>query len=239
MNNNSLKLASKFLREVKSFPDNDTGKIDCSVQYKNEVLKDVSEILTGKSVSYVQLVGLFDKTKDLENRESFYKPCDILEHYKIPFKRGTGSDPANLISINRFYYHPRLQLVPPAPKLKIDDDGTITSSYDSEEFFLEMIDSFTLRDLVDYFYSKTNSFVPSVNLVRDIGAFEHLLQFWDVDFILYLIDEAFAYSSDKGRPVPSSPLRIREYDEKALHVYESRKRISYEEGLDRVLPRTR
>lgn len=237
MNSNILKLAVMFLVDIKGFGYDINKKIDCNVNYKSSVIEDISEILDGKSLTATQFYGVLDKAKSVEDKHLFHKPSEVLEYFKINYKRGLKRDPNNLIQLNRFYYHPKLQVAPPPPVLKIEDDGTITPSYDSEDFYLEMKDSFTVEDLLDYFYSKKNMAVPDSNIKKDIGAFNHLLQFWDIDFLMFLIDEAFTSSVDEGKPLPNSPLDIQEYDAQAMTVYEARKNICHEEGLDHVIPR--
>ncbi|MEK1828902.1 hypothetical protein AAAC51_07075 [Priestia megaterium] len=133
-----------------------------------------------------------------------YKPSNILEKHQISFVRKSYYDPENLLTLGQFYYHPRLQVVPPPPVLDIKDDGTINSSYEEEPFYLEIVDKMTVQDLLDYFYYKANVKPQEAVKARDIGAFEHLLKFWDVDFILYLIDESVVVSLDYGRPIPKS-----------------------------------
>jgi hypothetical protein len=61
----------------------------------------------------------------------------------------------NLIQPNQFYYHPALQVAPPPPVIKINDDGTFTESYSEEEFFLKIKECFTLQDAIEYLYSKS------------------------------------------------------------------------------------
>lgn len=240
MSGNILNLAVIFLVNIKKFEYDSNNKIDCDNNYKSDVVNDISEVLHGGSLTFEELEKhLYNAAKIDGGANLFYKPSDVLTYYNIKFKRGQANDPDNLIQVDRFYYHPRLQVVPPPPTLKIEDDGTITSSYEEESFYLEMVDSFTIKDLLSYFYSKKNSSIQESTFNRDIGALRHLLQFWDVDFLLFLIDEAFASSIDQGREVPNSPLDIQEFSDDALLLYESRKNILYEEGLDHVIPRVR
>lgn len=230
-------LASKFLEEIKEFPKDKHGRIDCDPQYKKEVMNDIGEILAGGSITAAQISILFEKEKENPQKGLLYKPSNVLEQNQIKFIRKAYHDPDNLLIPGQFYFHPRLQLTPPPPMLQIADDGTVKASYDEEPFYLEIIDKMTKKDIVDYFYNKSNVPPPEATLARDIGAIEHMLRFWDADFILYLIDEAFACSSDNGRAMPRNPLDIQAFDTEALAVYEARKNTCFEEGLDRVIPR--
>lgn len=236
-NNHMILLASKFMHEIKNFEKDPHGFVNCEPAYKLAVLNDIGEILAGGSITSKTFFDLMDKEKENPQKELFYKPSNLLEANNITFERKSYRDPNNLLVPGNFYFHPRLQITPPIPVLDISDDGTISASYEDEIFYLEMIDKLTKKELVDYFYLKTNSFAPEATLARDMGAFDHMLRFWDVDFILYLIDEAFACSLDSGGQLPKNPLAIQAFEVEALLVYEARKRICYEEGLDRVLPR--
>lgn len=237
LNNEMIILASMFLQDIKEFKKDGHGIISCDPNYKKEVINDIGEILAGGSITAAQIKELFLKEKENPDKTLFYKPSSILDKYKITYVKKSYIDPENIMVPGQFYYHPRLQITPPPPVLQISDDGTFKASYEDEPFYLEIVDKFTKKDLVDYFYAKTGAAPKEATVARDIGAFEHMLRFWDCDFILYLIDEAFACSMDSGRPLPKSPLDIQHFEEEANAVYESRKITCYEEGLDRVLSR--
>lgn len=238
MNNHMMTLAFMFLQDIKGFPVDNHGKVDCEPEYKKAVITDVGQILAGGSVTPGQIKILIQREKENPNKKLFYKVSSILDHYKIDYVRKSYYDPENILVPGQFYLHPRLQITPPPPVIVVNDDGTFEASYDEDEFYLEIVDKITKKDLVIYFYNKMNSTYSEATLPRDIGAFEHMLKFWDVDFILYLIDEAFACSMDEGKPMPKTPLDIQQYEAQATAVYEARKRLSFEEGLDRVLPRS-
>ncbi|UOE58240.1 hypothetical protein IRB79_27350 (plasmid) [Cytobacillus oceanisediminis] len=231
-------LATRFLQDIKEFPVDAHGKITCEPRYKKEVIHDIGELLAGESVTAKEMGELFRKEKDNPNKALFYKPSSLLESKGIAIKRKPYREPDNLLVPGQFYFHPRLQATPPPPVLQIFDDGTFKASYDEEPFYLEIIDKITVRDLVDYFYAKFYSVCPDSHYSKDAGAFEHMLKFWDVDFILYLVDEAFACALDSGKELPKSPLDIQQYEAQAAAVYEARKNTCFEEGLDRVHPRT-
>ena len=239
MNNQMIMLASYFLHSIKGFPKDANGKIECEAQYKKEVMNDIGEILAGGSVTAAQMHDIFKREEANPNRSLFYKPCHILDAYKITYKRKSYRDPDNLLIPGQFYYHHRLQVTPPPPMIQVFDDGTFSSSYENDgPFYLEIVDKLTKKDLVDYFYNKTNMKCQEATLARDIGAFEHMLRFWDADFILYLIDEAFACAMDEGKQLPKTPLDIQHYEAQAAAVYEARKILCFEEGIDRVIPRS-
>lgn len=233
-----VQLATRFFQDIKEFPLNGHGKIECDPRYKKEVMHDIGELLAGGCITAKELQNLFSDETDNPDKILFYKPFNILEKYGVEIKRKDYRIPGNLIKAGHFYYHPRLQVTPPPPVIAISDDGTFKASYEDEPFYLEIVEKFTIRDLIDYFYGKTNSVCPDVHIQKDSGAFEHMLKFWDVDFIMYLIDEAFVCSMDSGKQIPKSPLDIQHYEAEAQYIYEARKLTCYEEGLDRVYART-
>lgn len=237
LSNYIVQLATMFFKNIKGFPLGDHGKIQCDPRYKREVMHDIGELLAGECVTAKEMMNLFEQEKDNPDKHLFYKPYNILEKHAVVIKRRDYHIPGNLIIPGQFYYHRRLQATPPPPVIQISDDGTFKATYEDEPFFLEIIEKITVRDLVHYFYGKTNSVCPEAHTQKDCGAFEHMLKFWDVDFILYLIDEAFACSRDSGKQLPKSPLDIQQYETEAQLVYEARKLICYEEGLDRVYAR--
>ncbi|MFE4029314.1 hypothetical protein ACFX4N_24490 [Priestia sp. YIM B13551] len=237
MNNEMIVLSSRFLHEIKEFQKDAHGKVDCDPNYKREVINDIGEILAGKSITAAEIHKLFDKEKENPQKVLFYKPSNVLDQHQIKYVRRPYIDPENLLMLGQFYFHPRLQLTPPPPVLEIADDGTIKASYEDQPFYLEIVEKFTKQDLLAYFYTKMNVTPQESVRARDIGALEHLLKFWDVDFILYLIDEAFAVSLDNGKPMPKKQLDIQHFEEEALAVYEARKNTCFEEGLDRVISR--
>ena len=98
----------------------------------------------------------------------------------------------SLLKPNTFYYHRRLHVVSPAPKY-----NPATGQVSQKPFSMEMIISFTLEDLADYFYEKTRFPPEMIDIKRDLGALTHLLNRYgrmgfiqDVDFVLALIDQA-------------------------------------------------
>jgi len=239
MNNEMIRLAALFLTRVKNFECDEHGKVDCDLKYKAMIMDDIGKVLAGGTDPEV-LEGCIIKMSTESDKENFYKPSHLLTHYGITFQMKEYRDPDNLIQYGKFYFHPKLQVTPPPPKLTIHDNGDIFASYDEEPFYLEMVSKFTKKDVVDYFYFKKNTGDQSEAVfARDIGAVEHMLKFWDVDFILYLIDEAFVCSRDEGAQPIKNLLDIQRYEEEAQHVYANRKNTCFEGGLDRVIPRVR
>lgn len=96
----------------------------------------------------------------------------------------------SLLKRDTYYFHSKLQILSKPPKLSID--SIITPK--EIKFFKEMKISFTKDDLLDFFYSKSNSLIIK-DYSRDIGAIEYLLKRYSnqlmepVDICLYLIED--------------------------------------------------
>lgn len=95
----------------------------------------------------------------------------------------------SLLKRDTYYFHSKLQILSKPPKLSID--SIITPK--EIKFFKEMKISFTKDDLLNFFYSKSNSLIIK-DYSRDIGAIEYLLKRYSnqlmepVDICLYLIE---------------------------------------------------
>lgn len=96
----------------------------------------------------------------------------------------------SLLKRDVYYFHSKLQILSKPPKLSID--SIITPK--EIKFFKEMKISFTKDDLLNFFYSKSNSLIIK-DYSRDIGAIEYLLKRYSnqlmepVDICLYLIED--------------------------------------------------
>jgi hypothetical protein len=237
MNNIAIRLAIKFFEEVKGFKRDSNNRIEAPDTYKNKVMKEVQEILQG-GMHEKQLEDLMDRyVKEHPSPKEVYNVQDILNNFKVDAKKVVVKfDPNNLIESGKFYYHPALQVAPPPPTVVQLDDGTFESSYETEEFFLEVKEKFTLDDLVNYFYN-IMEIKDSGMKERHVGAFRHILKSNDIDVILYTIDEARAMAEDLNRPRPKNPFDITDYIDYGIEVLEERKNTCYMEGLDRVIPR--
>jgi hypothetical protein len=233
----AIRLSIKFFEEIKGFGKDEQGRVKAPDAYKVNVMKNLQQLLAG-GTSVKEIETLMNRYKAVHpSPQEAYMIDDILSYFKVKAdKKEVKRDPNNLLEPGKFYFHPALQLAPPPPTIIQLDDGTFQSSYETEEFFLEMKESFTFSDLVDYFYKVMGIDVDFKE--RDMGAFKHLLKSYNIDLVMYMIDEARAMCEDLGKPNPTTPFDIRDYAEDAKLLLEDRKNSAYMEGLDRVIPRT-
>jgi len=238
MANDTIALCIQFFEQVKQFGKDANGKIMAPGHYKAAVMKDIDELMAG-NMTFQKIHEAITTyvNRGPEKMKETYLVSHLLEAERIPYQKGVKQhNPDNLLMPMKFYYHQALQITPPPPVVVQLPDGSFHSSY--EPFYLEIRESFTVDDLVDYFYSKA-AMTASTTRDKDKGAFRHMLKTYDVDFLLHLIDEAFAQALDRGAQIPHEPFMIQEYVAETHLVYENRKNICYEGGFDRVIPRTR
>ena len=106
----------------------------------------------------------------------------------------------SLVKRNHFYYHHALQLVPPPPRVRNNQEII-------EPFYREIRISFTMKDLIDYFY-RTLNIDPFLRNDRHDGAqfskmlndFARLRPIEPLDFVLALIDYAKATNMFIAKP---------------------------------------
>lgn len=237
MKNAAIRLSLRFFDEVKQLDKDDTGKIKAPNSYKTSIMENIEQLLAG-GLDEGTLGSYFEAyVKEHPSPKEAYNVDDVLKFLGVESKRKEiKRDPNNLMHPNAFYYHPVLQLTPPPPVVRQLDDGSFVSSYEEEDFFLEMKDSFTYEDLVDYFHKVMNISGEGYRQ-RDVGAFKHLLKSHSLDEVLYTIDASRFYAEDYSKPLPKNPFDIRDYTDEGASVLDERKNTCYMEGLDRVIPR--
>jgi len=237
MQNEAIRLSIFFFEEVKKFGKDMTGRIQAPDHYKNHIFHQVQQLLAGGTSPSLLSSLLQEYAQKHPSPQEVYDIEEILHYFQVDVRKGeVTQDPDNLMQPGVFYYHPALQVAPPPPTIIQLPDGSFQSSYEQEEFYLEMKDRFTLDDLVDYFYRKME--ITHEFRERDKGAFRHLLKSFDLDTILYTIDEARLVAEDLGKLLPKSPFDLRDYLEYGIAILEDRKNTCYMEGLDHVIPKS-
>lgn len=87
------------------------------------------------------------------------------------------------------YYHKQLKLMNQLPVINHDiDSGTMTSN--KVEYYLEPVASYTLDDLLKYFYSKGMADPVEYNYKRMHGMFKHMIDKYGLDKVLFMIEGA-------------------------------------------------
>ena len=87
------------------------------------------------------------------------------------------------------YYHKELKLMNSLPVINHDiDKGTMTS--EKVEYYLEPVASYTIDDLLKYFYSKNMADIQEYNPKRMAGMFKHMIDKYGLDKLLFMIEGA-------------------------------------------------
>ena len=105
------------------------------------------------------------------------------------YNRQCNEDSRNLLQQGVMYYHKELKLMNTLPAVNYDiDKGTMTSS--KVEYYLEPVASYTINDLLKYFYSKGMADKQEYNYKRMYGMFRHKIEQYGLDKVLFMIEAA-------------------------------------------------
>lgn len=119
----------------------------------------------------------------------------LLKEILITFKNGTvfpfhkysRKVEGNLVTQGVMYYHKQLKIMNSLPSIVHDiDKGTLTSS--AVEFYVEPVASYTMDDLLKYFYSKEMADKQEYNPKRMSGMFKHMIDKYGLDKLLFMIE---------------------------------------------------
>lgn len=107
----------------------------------------------------------------------------------FPFHRFKKPCGENLLKQGTMYYHKELKLMNSLPVINHDiDRGTMTS--EKVEYYLEPVASYTMDDLLQYFYSKGMADTQEYNPKRMAGIFKHMIEKYNLDKLLFMIEGA-------------------------------------------------
>ncbi|MNQ61057.1 hypothetical protein D3C85_753630 [compost metagenome] len=165
-------------------------------------------------------------------------PKDVFQSVVAAFPDKPRQD-LNLIKPNKFYWHPQLRILPPAPQRVLDyDTGIITKV--EQPYFMEMKASYTARDLAEYYVRQTTkigAFITSMNQI--VGSMNHLLNNHSIDTVLFMIDAATNYIREGDRRPLKSPLDIQDFLVEARGMLSEKMTAEIESGDDKIVPKQR
>ncbi len=145
--------------------------------------------------------------------------------------------PSNLIQKDVFYYHDALRDVSPPPRIKRLPDGTFEKT--SSPFYLEMKRRFTLHDLMEYWYTKMQ-ITPNPHMIKqDEGKFKYLLKVYDIDEILFAIDEGFGARRSMQRSLLSNAFDLERYVEGGREAIVLKKNAHMLQGINKIIRKER
>lgn len=230
MNSNtaSVILAKLFLEEVRDFEKDSKGVVKADNSYKLAIIDDAYNIL--KENDYYDIKN---KMINYEGKKkSFYNLSSFLE-----VSPGDHREKDELITLGRFYLHPKLQESPKPPrKIYNREEGTFSLDK-AEDFYLEIVESFTVRDLLAYYYIKHEQDpIPGTSHLTQM---KNLTMSYDLDMVLFLIDSSAMKRNreDEGEFPASTPAFLPEHQKEAKELYIRRVNYMKEGGLNNIVPR--
>lgn len=125
----------------------------------------------------------------------------------------------SLLKKGEFYFSDILHIKSKAPSW-----NPVTFTEECPPFFLEMKISFTIDDLLNYYYDKCRVSLPLQNENRDKAAMKHLIAKYDkfnkvsgIDYVIALINEA---GQDIEKDVFTEIFEIENYKEQVISHFE-------------------
>lgn len=171
--------------------------------------------------------GCYDETLDIvtectlkhliDNGYSFKEIIEIMRNSNIEDCLRPESLPDSLwedslLKRDTYYYHNSLHMISKSPMWNPE-----TLQVVNEPFFKEMKIRFTMKDLLNYYYTKCEIDISLRDEKRDAGAFEYMLSRYHlcgiegIDFLLMLIDEA-----ETKKAKITNPLKLQDLEGELL-----------------------
>jgi len=217
-----------------------------AMEYFNKIkwfCKDRGAVVAAAARSYENLIKELKYADLFEALNFFSLTRGTWQLNAVQDPSETVLTPAdNLIDKGTFYFHPVLQIAPPAP-IWYPDGPQI----EQEPFYLTNVEVFTMGHLVTYFSERTNQMLTplannaySKTLRYIFGRIPNLRQPLNkLDAVLYTIDEAVTQTYDKGDKPIREVIELVNYIPDGIEIYEARYNSSVEYGLDKPILPTR
>ena len=145
----------------------------------------------------------------------------------------------NIIDPYRFYYHNQLRIVPDVivSELATEEDNLLVD--ESEKFFLEMKATYTIDNLIHYYYGLLSTDTSLLQYKEQQRVFGWLLKQHDLDLLLYMVDEFVEDILGKHKEVPLNPFDASRFIIKARDNLMAKRAEAKESDYDRIIPRER
>lgn len=209
-------------------------------------VKEITQRMTGTDArieralaAIVQLENKGWTLKDIKNElDAFAKayPGLVTNIYHMEEIMANKQPPSNLMEKDVFYYHNRLRKTSKPVRIYRDKE---TGSFirQEEKFFLEMKDSFTMKDLLEYWYDSNGMKPTEHNLKQDKGKFEYILGFYDIDEVLFMIDIAQITRKERMLRPLLNAFEIEKSIEDARKQIREKRNVHRLQGIDRIVER--
>lgn len=228
LNTASIIISKMFIEDIRQFEKNERGHIKADSGYKMAVINDVYNVLKKKDYYEVR-----EKISSYNGEKTSYYNLSNFLGIKVNNMRSSEE----LITLGRFYSHPVLQESPKLPKTYLDPETNEFVKEERVDFHLEIVESFTVNDLLSYFYLKhlmdplpgSSHKTQMANLARD----------YPLDMILYLIDASAMMNDedDFDKQPARNPAFLNDFVEEARQLINKRINVLQEGGLTKIVPR--
>ena len=244
INTETLLLSSYFLFEFKQ-KELDSKNKDILNNYIKRIFSQFEFLLRkGNGLDFEYLLNKIENS----DKNSVAFPFQMFTSAQLERIENLNDvivkDKNELINFYEFYYHPQLQITSKPPVYKMDYDTGELSLYKIEDYFLEMKDSYTIDNLIDYFIKKTGLyydddivFIKRKQLETEIKNIIKNNQNFSLDNLLFCIDASTEISEDENLGKITFINQVFHFQEQAKEYYSRRKNILKEEGDDRIVPR--
>lgn len=228
----AIYLTSLFLENIKGL-EKVNGQYAIPKAYKIARVNEFNNLLNGGHTEE-ELVSLMEQVKAKHGNPIVLASAhELFEYFDLPYKSvQVPREKGNLLTVGKSYVHPYLQITSPPPSMRIVDSEIIVKEV---PFFLEFKTSFSIQDLHDYYAMKmeiSNILTPQLK-----GSYEYLLKHYDVELLLFMIDESWAHHQSMNAPYPKNPLRLSDFEEPGSELYFLRRDVCEEGGFLHGVPR--
>ena len=203
---------------------------DISQEFKVATVVQLAQLLDGGWSSEELGAELRRYYKATEGKQGL----DLTAHF-----RGRSPQRKNLLRTGKFYYHNELRVTTPPPVVDFDyNTGEIKRIV--QDYYLEMRASYTLEDLTNYFLSKQGlCHKEAVTFSRVKGAIKWLLDQFEVDLVLFMIDISNDIIMTNNYNKLRVPSDVKEYYADAVQLFQKKVTENRVSGGDQIVPRRR
>lgn len=228
----AIDISRLFFLQIKKIEPDAQGRFTVPNKYKADRIAECLSLLSGGHTQE-ELEQAIRTVAMEDDAVSIYDFSEILKRVSITPRYGKiEEDENNLLVFGKFYFHPHLQVTSAPMRMRFDDYGNVEMIEDP--FFLEMKPRFTLEELHEYFNQK----IPVGPYSHQMkGSWEYLLKSYDVEMLLFMVDQAYDEYCQLDDPAPFNPLRLSDYAHRGRELFNLRKQKSHEGGITHVIPR--
>lgn len=159
----------------------------------------------------------------------FHDLGEQIDNYIASKKEQSPIKNPGLIEPGKYYFHSQLRKpVPPIQSYQDEDGNTVWVNVD-EYNGPEMVESYTIDQLLDYYYRSFNIPEHLKNVPRDKGALKHIVGKRGIELTLFMIDAAVGDAIENDT-LPSNPLQIDNYLRDGIERYNYKVNILREAG---------